>query len=289
MVQNVPVVNGWKRCTASTRAGDEKEVARARQRAHPSGGGFARPGRFDRAAGNGGGRGEGGPVGSVRHLRFQPYRVVRSERPLPPSAALSARCREATKAGSHDDLHPYSGYLHPYLRARAGGRLAGCVARARLDSGAVRRRAQASVDGCPALALGWTLPGDGLARRGRSLGHLPGGTGWCDSLDPGRWSRLQRRSPDLRSQASQPGARNIRVPRTMAPLRHGRKRLPFLGDAPLHRTALVNRKARFVLQVSRRADVVEDAVRAVGLAGLAYPTPVEDQEVGEYGPVFFWH
>src|SRR5215212_1894028 len=45
----------------------------------------------------------------------------------------------------------------------------------------------------------------------------------------------------------------------------------------------------FVLLASRRADIVQDAVRAVWLAGLARSAPVEDQEVGEDGPLLFWH
>ncbi len=35
--------------------------------------------------------------------------------------------------------------------------------------------------------------------------------------------------------------------------------------------------------------MVEDAVRAVRLSGLARSTPVEDQEVGEDCPVLFWY
>src|SRR5829696_2318878 len=44
----------------------------------------------------------------------------------------------------------------------------------------------------------------------------------------------------------------------------------------------------FVL-ASRGADIVEYAVRAVCPAGLARSASVEDQEVGEDGPVFFWY
>src|SRR5215211_488066 len=43
------------------------------------------------------------------------------------------------------------------------------------------------------------------------------------------------------------------------------------------------------LHIGRGTDIVEDAVRAVRLAGLAYPASVKDQEVGEGGPVFFRH
>src|SRR5215213_1066785 len=39
----------------------------------------------------------------------------------------------------------------------------------------------------------------------------------------------------------------------------------------------------------RRADVVEDAVRTVGFAGLADPASVEDEQVGEDGPVLPGH
>ena len=39
------------------------------------------------------------------------------------------------------------------------------------------------------------------------------------------------------------GARNVRVPRAVAPLRHGGKRLPFLGDVALHSTNLVGARA----------------------------------------------
>ena len=42
------------------------------------------------------------------------------------------------------------------------------------DAGIVRRRAQASVDGRPALALGGDLSGNGVARRDRRLRNLPG-------------------------------------------------------------------------------------------------------------------
>src|SRR5215210_2257296 len=55
-------------------------------------------------------------------------------------------------------------------------------------------------------------------------------------------------------------------------------------------------RPRSVLRVTRRfvllcrgADVVEDAVRAVGLAGLAGSAPVQDQEVREDGPVSLGH
>jgi hemolysin III len=63
--------------------------------------------------------------------------VVRGERPLPSSACLSARDSEAEEVGSHDDLHPYSGHLHPYLRAGVGWSLAGRIARSDLDVGVV--------------------------------------------------------------------------------------------------------------------------------------------------------
>ena len=45
---------------------------------------------------------------------------------------------------------------------------------------------------------------------------------------------------------------------------------------------------RFVVS-GRRANIVEDAVRAVWLSGLACSATVEDQEVGEDGPVFLRH
>src|SRR5215218_2681252 len=150
------VVTGWKRHEVR----DEKEVARTRQRANPSCGGFACSGRDDRLADEGGR--QGGRTRSFRHLRSQPRRVVRGERPLPSSACLSARDREAEEVGSHDDLHPYSGHVHPNMRARAGRWLAGGIARSHLDAGVVRHRAQTSVDGRPRwlsvgiyLAMGW--------------------------------------------------------------------------------------------------------------------------------------
>src|SRR5215203_1129581 len=228
------VVIGWK----GHEARDEREVARARQRAHPSCGGFACSGRIDRSAEEGGR--QGGRTRGFRRLRSQPRRVVLGERPLPSSAYLSAHDREAEEVGSHDDLRPYSGYLHPYLPTRAGGWLADGIAWSDLDVGIVRRRAQTSVDGRPTLALRGNLPGYGVARRDRRLRNLPGDTIRRDSLDPRRRPRLQRRRPDLRSKTSQPGARNLRIPRAVAPLCHGGKRLPFLGDAALHRADLVS-------------------------------------------------
>src|SRR5215212_7400661 len=151
------VGTGWKRHEAR----DEKEVARTCQRAHPSCGGFACSGR-----------------------------VVRGERPLSSSACLSARDREAEEVGSHDDLHPYSGYVHPYLPTRAGGWLADGIARSDLDVGVVRRRTQTPVDGRPTLALRGNLPGYGVARCDRRLCNLPDDTPRRDSLDPRRRPRL---------------------------------------------------------------------------------------------------
>src|SRR5215203_663105 len=102
--------------------GDEgEEVAGARQRAHPSGGGFAGAGRPRRSAGRGGGRGEGGPVRGLRYLRLQPRRVVRGERVVSPVARLPADRREAEEVGPHGHLHPHSGDVYAYLRAGTGG------------------------------------------------------------------------------------------------------------------------------------------------------------------------
>src|SRR5215212_3316735 len=71
------------------------------------------------------------------------------------------------------------------LLTKAGG-----IARSYLDAGPVWRRAQAAVDGSSTLALGGSLPGYGLARRYRRLGHLPRDTLRRDSLDPRRRPRL---------------------------------------------------------------------------------------------------
>src|SRR5215210_6860351 len=214
----------------------EEDATGTRKRAHPSCGGVAGPGRTDSPADEGGG--QGGPTRGFRHLRSQPYRFVRRERHVPSSASLSGRDREAEEVGPHNDLHPHSGNLHSCLHARAGGWLAGGHARPGLDTGIVRRSAQATLDGSPTLAVGGSLPGYGLARRDPRIGHLPRDTFRRDSLDPRRRSRLQRRRHDLRPEAPQPGAWSVRVPRAVAPLRPGGKRLSFLGDATLHRTDL---------------------------------------------------
>lgn len=111
---------------------------------------------------------------------------------------------EVVQVGSHDDLRPDRGYLSPDLPARAGGRLAGKVAQRGLGAGAVRHSSQTLLDGGPKLTLGGPLPGDGLARLGGSLSHIPGR--W-DGLDLGRRAGLPRRIPDLWLQTPRPAAR----------------------------------------------------------------------------------
>src|SRR5215211_5604961 len=54
-----------------------------------------------------------------------------------------------------------------------------------------------------------------------------------------------------------------------------------------HRGATLGTRC-FVL-FGRWADIVQDAVWAIRLAGLAGLAPVQDQGVREDGPVFFWH
>jgi hypothetical protein len=60
-----------------------------------------------------------------------------------------------------------------------------------------------------------------------------------DGLGACRGTDLQRGRVSLRIQAPEPNTRGVRVPRAVAPLRRGRKRLPFLGGAALRRYGCV--------------------------------------------------
>jgi hemolysin III len=60
------------------------------------------------------------------------------------------------------------------------------------------------LDGGPKLTLGGPRPGDGLARLGGSLSHIPGR--W-DGQDPGRRAGLPRGLPDLWLQTPRPAVR----------------------------------------------------------------------------------
>ena len=142
----------WKRYKAK----DETEVARTCERDHPSCGGSASSGSADRSAHQGGGQDR--PACGFRHLRSQPHRVVRRERAVSPATCLCVRHSEVEEVGSHDHLHPYSGYVYPYLRAGARGWLAEWNAQSGLDPCIVLHPAQASVDGRSALALRGDLP-----------------------------------------------------------------------------------------------------------------------------------
>ena len=62
-------------------------------------------------------------------------------------------------------------------------------------------------------------------------------------LGLGRRPALHCGSACLRPETPKPCARNIRVPRAVAPLRRGRKRLPFLGSAALPRAACLMARA----------------------------------------------
>src|SRR5215217_6760387 len=219
---------------------NEEETSRTRKRAHSLGGRAARLCGTARAAGASDECREGRPDRGFRHLRLELSRLVLREHALPPLGALSGRRSEATKAGSHDDLRAHSGHLHPLLLARAGRRLAGWVARRDLEPRPLRRPAQALLDGDPALALCGTLPGDRLGRRDRSSRSLPSGADRWDSLGLGRRPALYFGSAYLLAETPEPGTRNVGVPRTVAPLRLGWKRLPFLGSAALRCAACLN-------------------------------------------------
>src|SRR5215208_1270455 len=222
---------------------NEEETSRTRKRAHSLGGRAARLCGTVRAAGASDECREGRPDGGLRHLRLELSRLVLREHPLPPLGALSGRRSEATKAGSHDDLRAHSGYVHPLLLARAGRRLACRVARRNLGPCPLRYPAQALLDGRPALAVCSTLPGNGLGGRDRGPRTLPSGAGRRDSVGLGRGPALYCGSAYLHSETPQPDARNIRVPRAVAPLRRGRKRLRFLGSAALPRAACLKARA----------------------------------------------
>src|SRR5215211_2815237 len=109
----------------------------------------------------------------------------------------------------------------------------------------MRHPAQALLDGDPALAVFGTLPGDGLGRRDRGSRSLPSGADRWDSLGLGRGPALHCGSAYLLAEAPQPGARSVRVPRAVAPLRRGRKRLPFLGGAALPGAACLKAQADY--------------------------------------------
>jgi hypothetical protein len=75
----------------------------------------------------------------------------------------------------------------------------------------------------------------GMGGRDRGARPLPGGAGRRDDLGLGRGPTIHRGSAHLRSETPKPCARNIRIPRAVAPLRRRRKRLPLLGGAALPR------------------------------------------------------
>src|SRR5215217_8011723 len=212
---------------------NEEETSRTRKRAHSLGGRTARLCGTARAAGASDECREDRPDRGLRHLRLELGGLVLREHTLPPLGALSGRRSKAAPGGSHDDLRAHSGHLHSLLLARAGGGLAGWVARRDLEPRPLRRPAQALLDGDPALALCGTLPGDGLGRRDRSSRSLPSGADRWDSLGLGWRPALHCGSAYLRAETPEPGARNVRVPRAVAPLRRSWKRLPFLGSAAL--------------------------------------------------------
>jgi hypothetical protein len=81
------------------------------------------------------------------------------------------------------------------------------VAQRGLGASAVRHSSQTLLDGGPKLTLGGPLPGDGLARLGGSLSHIPGRAGRWDGLNPGRRAGLPRGLPDLWLQTPRPAAR----------------------------------------------------------------------------------
>src|SRR5829696_4858817 len=207
------------------------------------GGSAARLCRSARAAGESGECREDRPDRSLWHLRLELSGPVLREHALPSLAAPAGWHSEAAPGGSHDDLRAHSGHLHPLLLARAGRRLAGGIAWHDLGPCSVRHPTQALLDGGPALALSGALPGNGLDRCDRGSRPLPGGSTRRDDLGVGRGPTLHRGSAYLRAETPEPNAWSIRVPRAVAPLRRGRKRLPFLGSAALRRAARLERFA----------------------------------------------
>jgi hypothetical protein len=85
----------------------------------------------------------------------------------------------------------------------------------------------------------------GLGRRDRGSRSHPSGADRWDSLGLGRRPALHGGSAYLLAETPEPGARNVRVPRAVAPLRRGWKRLPFLGCAALRCAACLNAHADY--------------------------------------------
>src|ERR687890_818370 len=241
LLESTRVMSGRAECRGEG-CNNEEETERTHQRAHALGRRAARVRGVDGAAGHGGERGTDGPTRSIRRLRPWHDRPVHREYTLPPLAALPRRRGEAATGGSHGYLLVHSEHIHPLLPARVGLRLAGGIARPNLGPRAVRRPAQGSVDGRPALGVSDALLGDGLARRDRRSGHLSSGTGRGDGMGPRRRPALQRGRVRLRAEASQPGARGIRVPRAVAHLCLGGGCLPLLCGAAGHRATRVRRQ-----------------------------------------------